>query len=77
MSWGLFGPVRFRTKGGGRVTIFAIWMIAPSLALMYLRQPVEENFNQPNPASDLQTGHERNTDRGKDGLHLFGDRESS
>lgn len=57
--WGMFGPLQFKTRGGGRVTLFAVWMVAPSLALLYFQGPLKTNDSQPISASDLRTGDER------------------
>lgn len=33
MNWGVFGPVQWRTRGGGRVMFVGMWLIIPSFAL--------------------------------------------
>lgn len=29
--WGFFGPVKWTTKGGARVTIFGFWITVPAM----------------------------------------------
>lgn len=36
MTWGFLGPLRFRTKAGGQVTIFGAWFVAPISLAWYL-----------------------------------------
>lgn len=59
--WGIFGPLRFKTTGGGHISFFGVWLIVPSLALLNFKDPVEKSGSQENSQSD-----DVRTDRGRD-----------
>lgn len=43
MSWGFLGPLRWKTRGGTRITFFGFWLIIPSIALPYLLSDNSKN----------------------------------
>lgn len=55
MAWGIFGPVRFQTRRGGRVTIFAMWMILPSFAISFWNMfSQQDNTQKQQRSMDLE-----------------------
>lgn len=52
--WGFFGPVKWTTKGGGRVTIFGLWVTVPAMVWSLSRRNREleakTSTDDPEPA---------------------------